>query len=329
MLTGTLVTAAGFLPIATAQSSTGEYTRSMFQVVTIALVVSWIVAVLFIPYLGDKLLPDMRTKPHAALRTARRPRRTIAVRRTPFYQPLPRAASTGACAHRWIGDRRHRGRVRRVDRCCSASCRSSSSRIRRRPELMVDMWLAEGASLRATEAQAQTLEQLLARPRGHRQLRRLRRHRLAALLPAARPAAAAAELRAVRACCAKDTEAREAVRDWLIDDVCAATSPTCSGRVTRLENGPPVGYPVQFRVSGEHIDQRARASPTQVEAKVRANPHVANVNLDWDEPSKVVRLAIDQDRARALGVSSAQAGAVPVAARCPACTSAPTARATS
>ena len=76
-------------------------------------------------------------------------------------------------------------------------------------------------------------------------------------------------------------------------------------RVTRLENGPPVGYPVQFRVSGEHIDQ-VRAIAYQVREKVRANPHVANVNLDWDEPSKVVRLQIDQERARALGVSSAQ-----------------------
>jgi multidrug efflux pump len=75
--------------------------------------------------------------------------------------------------------------------------------------------------------------------------------------------------------------------------------------VTRLENGPPVGYPMQFRVSGEHID-RVQAIAQQVAAKVRANPHVTNVNLDWDEPSKVVRLQIDQDRARALGVSTAQ-----------------------
>ena len=76
--------------------------------------------------------------------------------------------------------------------------------------------------------------------------------------------------------------------------------------MTRLENGPPVGYPVQFRVSGEHIDRVRAHRATRSMAKVRANPHVANVNLDWDEPSKVVRLEIDQDRARALGVSSAQ-----------------------
>ena len=80
------------------------------------------------------------------------------------------------------------------------------------------------------------------------------------------------------------------------------------GRVTRLENGPPVGFPVQFRVSGEHIDEVLRIA-RDVRAKVAAHPDVRNVNLDWDESSKIVRLEIDQDRARALGVSSAQVGA--------------------
>ncbi|MQS10437.1 AcrB/AcrD/AcrF family protein, partial [Streptomyces sp. IF17] len=81
--------------------------------------------------------------------------------------------------------------------------------------------------------------------------------------------------------------------------------PDVQMRVTRLENGPPVGYPVQMRISGEHIE-KVQAIARQVEAKVRENPHVMNVNLDWSEPSKVVRLVIDQERARALGVSSAQ-----------------------
>jgi multidrug efflux pump len=103
---------------------------------------------------------------------------------------------------------------------------------------------------------------------------------------------------------ADDIESREQVRDWLIRDI-APKFPDLQLRVTRLENGPPVGYPIQFRVSGEHVD-RVQAIAHQVADKVRANAHVSNVNLDWDEPSKVVRLVIDQDRARALGVSSAQ-----------------------
>src|SRR5690606_25130790 len=87
-------------------------------------------------------------------------------------------------------------------------------------------------------------------------------------------------------------------------DTLATEFTALRGRVTRLENGPPVGYPVQFRVSGEHIDV-ARALAREVAERVRGNPHVTNVNLDWEEPSKVVRLVLDQERARALGVSSA------------------------
>src|SRR5690606_19894494 len=103
---------------------------------------------------------------------------------------------------------------------------------------------------------------------------------------------------------AEGIDEREPLRDRLIDEVAPRFS-QLQLRVTRVENGPPVGYPVQFRISGEHID-RVRALARRVEAKLRENPHVANVNLDWDEPGKVVRLVVDQDRARALGVSSQQ-----------------------
>ncbi|MBP6535019.1 MAG: efflux RND transporter permease subunit, partial [Arenimonas sp.] len=105
----------------------------------------------------------------------------------------------------------------------------------------------------------------------------------------------------------KDIEAREDTRRWLID-LMQAKFPTVQSRVARLENGPPVGYPIQFRVSGEHIDEVKRLA-REVSEKVRANPHTANVNLDWDEPSKVVRLNIDQDRARALGITSSHLAA--------------------
>jgi multidrug efflux pump len=103
---------------------------------------------------------------------------------------------------------------------------------------------------------------------------------------------------------AKDIKAREKLRAWLIERF-ATDFPDIQVRVARLENGPPVGFPIQFRVSGEHIDQ-VQAIARQVADKVRANPAVTNVNLDWDEPSKVVRIQLDQERARALGVSSAQ-----------------------
>ena len=104
-----------------------------------------------------------------------------------------------------------------------------------------------------------------------------------------------------------DIETREDVKAWL-QGVLDTEFTDLQGRVTRLENGPPVGFPVQFRVSGEHPDEVLRLA-REVKAQVLANPHARNVNLDWDEPSKVVRLEIDQDRARALGVTSAQVAA--------------------
>ena len=101
-----------------------------------------------------------------------------------------------------------------------------------------------------------------------------------------------------------DIATRESVKAWLTQTLDREFG-DLQARVTRLENGPPVGFPVQFRVSGEHVDEVLRIAEA-VRAKVAAHPSTRNVNLDWDEPSKVVRLRIDQDRARALGVSSAQ-----------------------
>lgn len=353
MLTGTLVTAAGFLPIATAASSTGEYTRSLFQVVTIALLVSWIAAVLFIPWLGDRMLPDMAGReapppllqrlatrltrlrarggarsPHAeAVHTARatEPRETAA------QQARARAeASTGASAapnlhaphdpYQTRFYRRFRGLldwtlVHRgwVIGATAAAFVLSLAMFRFvpqqffpdsvRPELMVDMELAEGSSLRATEAQARRLETMLAMREdidNHVAYIGTGSPRFYLPLDQQLPQANFAQF-VVRA---GDLEARETLRTWLIDEV-APRFPDLQLRVTRLENGPPVGYPVQFRVSGEHVE-RVRAIAGEVAAQVRENPHVANVNLDWSEPSKVVRLVIDQDRARALGISSQQ-----------------------
>src|SRR6476620_3762288 len=290
MLTGTLVTAAGFLPIATAASSTGEYTRSLFQVVTIALVVSWVAAVLFIPYLGDRLLPDLHKKhqeahdPHA----------------TRFYQRF-RALLDWCLVHR-----------KAVIAMTAAAFVASILLFRfvpqqffpdsTRPELMVDMELAEGSSLKATESQAKRLEALLRKREGvdnYVAYVGTGSPRFYLPLDQQLPAANYSQF-VVRT---HDSKAREDVRKWLIEEV-APQFPALQLRVTRLENGPPVGYPLQFRVSGEHTD-RVRAYAKQVEAKVRANPNVANVNLDWDEPSKGVRLEIDQERARALGVSTA------------------------
>lgn len=325
MLTGTLITAAGFLPIATAASSTGEYTRSLFQVVTIALVVSWIAAVLFIPYLGDKMLPDLFNpqppKPGSLSARWHAKRQQWADRypalanliappqhghdhdpyQRPFYRSFRRFLDT-CLRRRWwviaatialfIGSLM-------LFRFVPQQFFPDSTR----PELMVDIELAEGASLRSTQAQAEKLEKLLSSREdiaNYVSYVGTGSPRFYLPLDQQLPATNFAQFVVL----AKDIKSRESTRDWLLHEV-IPKFPDVQMRVTRLENGPPVGYPVQMRISGEHIE-KVQAIARQVEAKVRENPHVMNVNLDWSEPSKVVRLVIDQERARALGVSSAQ-----------------------
>ena len=172
-----------------------------------------------------------------------------------------------------------------------------------RPELMVDLKLAEGASLANTAERVKQLEALLKQQDGidnYVAYVGTGSPRFYLPLDQQLPAASFAQFVVL----AKSMEDRERLRSWLISTV-DQQFPDLRARVTRLENGPPVGYPVQFRVTGEHIE-KARALAREVADKVRENPHVVNVHLDWEEPSKAVFLEIDQDRARALGVSTAQ-----------------------
>ena len=298
MLTGTLITAAGFLPIATAQSGTGEYTRSIFQVVAISLIASWIAAVMFVPYLGDKLLPDL-AKLHAAKHggsdTGHDPYST------PFYRRV--RATVEWCVRR-------RGIVILLTiglfigsvllfRFVPQQFFPASGRL----ELMVDIKLEEGASLSATEAEVHRLEKLLKEQPGidnYVAYVGTGSPRFYLPLDQQLPATSFAQFVVL----ASSIEERERLRTWLIHTM-NNEFPSLRSRISRLENGPPVGYPVQFRVSGEHIAE-VRALARQVADKVRENPHVVNVHLDWEEPSKVVILNIDQDRARALGVNTAE-----------------------
>ncbi|TWC22160.1 MULTISPECIES: efflux RND transporter permease subunit [unclassified Pseudomonas] len=297
MLTGTLITAAGFLPIATAQSGTGEYTRSIFQVVTLALLASWVAAVVFVPYLGEKLLPDL-AKIHAA-------RHGIGHGQpdpygTPFYQRIRRLVE-------WCVRRRKTvialtvllfiGSVM-LFRFVPQQFFPASGRL----ELMVDLKLEEGASLSNTAEQVKRLEAML---KDHPGIDNYVAYvgtgspRFYLPLDQQLPAPSFAQFVVL----AKTIEDREPLRSWLISTL-NEQFPTMRSRVTRLENGPPVGYPVQFRVTGEHIEE-VRALARKVATKVRENPYVTNVHLDWEEPSKVVYLNVDQERARALGVSTA------------------------
>jgi len=296
MLTGTLVTAAGFLPIATAQSGTGEYTRSLFQVVTIALLVSWVAAVVFVPYLGEKLLPDLAKRyaeKHGGTDTGHDPYSTA------FYQRFRRVVE-------WCV------RYRKTVILLTVAAFVGSIMLFRlvpqqffppsaRLELLVDLKLAEGDSLTATTEQVNRLEKMLAEHPGidnYVAYVGTGSPRFYLPLDQQLPAASFAQFVVL----AKNLEAREEIRQWLIKHM-NEDFPTLRTRISRLENGPPVGYPVQFRVSGEHIPE-VRALARKVADKMRENPHVVNLHLDWEEPSKAVFLDIDQERARALGVST-------------------------
>ena len=299
MLTGTLVTAAGFLPIATAASSTGEYTRSIFEVVTIALLLSWIAAVVFIPYIGSLLLKEP-VQPDLGETAGEHPHAHDPYQ-SRFYQRF--RAVVGWCVRR-------RKTVIAITivvfvvsmglfRFVPQQFFPDSTRL----ELMVDIKLAEGSSLTATNAQVAKLETML---KGHKGLKNYVAYvgtgspRFYLPLDEQLPATSFAQFVLL----ADDIQSREQIRSWLIQTF-ATKFTDVTARVTRLENGPPVGYPIQFRISGEHIDT-VRKLALEVADQVRRNSSVTNVNLDWQEPSKVVRLVVDQDRARSLGVSSEQ-----------------------
>jgi multidrug efflux pump len=295
MLTGTIVTAAGFLPIGLARSSTGEYTFSIFAVTTIALLVSWVVSVLFVPYLGYKLLPEFRKAgAHAD---------EASVYRKPFYARF-RKVVAWCVEHRWS-----------VVGATAAAFLVSVFAFRfvqqqffpaaSRPELIVDLRLAEGASVRATEAQVKKLEKILMTDPGLKD----RIDNFVSYVGSGSPRFYLPfDQQLVNAnfgqliLNTKSSEDREAVRAQLIG-LFEQDFPEVRGRVNRLENGPPVGYPVQFRVIGED-KEKLREIANEVAALMRANPWTREVNFDWDEPSKVIRLAIDQNRARVLGIST-------------------------
>ena len=322
MLSGTLITAAGFLPIATAASATGEYTRSIFQVTVIALLVSWVAAVLFVPYLGFHLLPDFRKKngkpsllarvitrisPQLGARMAARAHQPheqhdeFAIYHTPFYNRF-RALVSACVRHRWIV----------IAATLLIFALSLVVFVRAvpqqffpdstRPELLVDLRLTEGASHQATEAAVKRVEHFLEQQDGiDNYVAWLGGGSPRFYLPLDQQLAQTNFAQFV--VLTKGSAEREALRTRLIELFESEPWPL-RATVNRLENGPPVGFPVQYRVSGQDADEMRRFAH-QVAAAMRSNPHLSNVHLDWEEPSKAIRLKIDQDKARLLGVSSA------------------------
>ena len=313
MLTGTLITAAGFLPIATAQSGTGEYTRSIFQVVTIALIVSWIAAVLFVPYLGEKLLPDFTKQNQQAawyLRLWARLRK----------QPAPVVESHGQ--HHDPYQSKFYQSFRHIVEICITYRKTviaitvgifvlSVAMFKlvpqqffppsNRAEILVDLKLEEGASLTATEQAVHKVEQFLSKQKGidnYVAYVGTGSPRFYLPLDQQLPQASFAQFVVL----ASSLDDRDEIRRSL-DKQIKQLLPQVRTRVSLLENGPPVGYPLQYRVSGEDL-ATVRAEAQKVAKVLSEDPNTTNVHLDWGEPSKIIAIEIDQDRARQMGVSS-------------------------
>jgi multidrug efflux pump subunit AcrB len=286
MLTGTLVTIAGFVPVGFAASSAGEYCFTLFGVVAIALIASWIVAVLFTPLTGVFILPD-RLKAHG--------HEPSAMARL-FMRMLDRVlrkryAVIGATAALFIAAL---GAMQFVQQQFFPSSD--------RPELLVDLTLPQGSSLHATRKTVDELEKILkADPDIAHWSFYVGSGAIRFYLPLDQQLANDFFAQAVIV--TKGFRLRPAVQQRILTALRGREFEQVLARVSPLELGPPVGWPLKFRISGP--DPMKVRELAQSFASVLGNsPHAHSINFDWNEPSKVVRVEVDQDRARALGVSS-------------------------
>lgn len=286
MLIGTLVTISSFVPIGFARSSAGEYTFSIFAVVAISLIVSWLGAVVFAPLLGKAILNVPKRDADA------KPSRIMAT-----YGKVLR----GAIAARWL-----------TIGITVAAFVLAIFLVRfvpqqffpasDRPELTVDMTLRQNASIFAAEEQAKRLEAVLnGNPDVDHYSTYVGRGAIRFILTLNVQLANPFFTQFVIV--AKDLEARERLHQML-EEVLATQFPDVVARVSPLELGPPVGWPLQYRVSGPDMD-RLRQISLDLAGVVGTDSRVRHINYDWMEPARQVRVHVDQDEARQLGVSSA------------------------
>jgi len=294
-LTGALITVAAFMPIGFAHSTTGEYAGGIFWIVGTAVLFSWVVSGIITPYLAVKMLPKDFGKHHHGSDPYD----------TKFYRKL-RGWINLALERRWI-----------VIGATVASLAVAIWGMRfvpqqffpssSRPELVVELRLKEGASFAATTEQVKRMEQIFAKDEDIRFATAYTgagQPRFYLSLDPEMPNPGYA----VFIVMTKDTEARERVRSRLmatVDD----EFPQAWVRVTRLELGPPVGFPVQFRVVGPDT-QKVREIAREVQAVMASSPKVRDVQFDWNDPVRTLKVELDQDKARALGLAPADVGFV-------------------
>jgi multidrug efflux pump subunit AcrB len=291
MLTGTLITAVGFLPIGMAKSTVGEYTFAIFAVTAAALLISWLVSVYFVPYLGTLILKhkdngNVAGEPHELFDT-------------PFYTRF-RALVNWCVKHRWITIGLTIGTLvlglMGMGKVQNQFFPDSS-----RLELLVDLWYPEGTSYAANEAITKRVESRIIKLEGVDHVTTWvgsGAERFALVLDQIFPQTNVAQMIVLP----KDLAARERLRKQL-PELLATEFPEARGRAKLLPNGPPVPYPVQFRVVGPD-PAKVRTYADEVKAIMRGNPNLRGINDNWNESVKVLRLDVDQEKARALGVTS-------------------------
>lgn len=290
MLTGTLVTAAGFLPIGFANSAVGEYAGGIFWIVAIALVASWFVAVIFTPYIGVMLLPNIKVHhnhdPHAIYETR-------------LYRGL-RAVVQWCVNHRITVVASTVG-VFVASIVAFGHVQQQFFPLSERPELFLQLRLPEGTAFNVTENAVKKAEDLL---KGDKDIATYTAYvgqgspRFWLGLNPQLPNEAFAEIVIL----SKDVEARERIKAKIENAAANGALNEARVRVDRFNFGPPVGFPVQFRVIGPDA-QKVRDIAYQVRDVMRQNPNVKDVQLDWNEQSPYLKLVVDQDRARALGLT--------------------------
>lgn len=288
-LTGALITVVGFLPIGLSKSTTGEYAGGIFWIVGAAVLFSWICSGIFTPYLAVKMLPnDLGKHQHGDLYD------------TKFYRSLRRLIDA-AIERRWVVIGATFGALVLALACIKLVPQQffpNSSR----PELVVDLRVKEGSSFAATTEQVKHMEEILAKDedvRFYTAYTGAGAPRFYLSLNPELPNPGFAQFVVMT----KDLDARERVRARLVTSA-DQQFPQAWVRVTRLELGPPVGYPVQFRVVGPDT-QVVRQIARDVEKVVASNPKVRDLQLDWNDPVRTLKVELDQDKASALGLTPA------------------------
>jgi multidrug efflux pump len=288
MLTGTLITCAGFIPIGFSKGAAAEFTSSLFTVVSIALLISWLVSVLVTPLLGYKLI---KVKQAGDVKHD--------IYDTKFYRFF-------RCLLTWCLCRRKL--VLGITAICFLSSVFLLKFVKQeffppsvRPELLVELTLPEGASLQATEQEAQNFARSIGDDPNIDSYSYYVGEGVPRFVLTTEPKLPANNY-AQFVIVAKSVEARETLNSK-INQLFAEDFANVRGHVNLIQTGPPSPYPVMLRVTG-YDHEKVRDIARQVSAAMVANPSITNVNFDWNEKSKVMHLMVDQDKARMLGLDS-------------------------